>query len=305
MIKQKLSSLSPRVKELEALVAKQAQQIDDLRRAKFRIPAGRKRGRGKSYLRVVIPDTHGAYIDKQAAAAFLSDLEALKPAEIVHLGDGVDCGGFLAQHHTLGFVPECSYTFEDDVNAANVFLDEVQKRAGKVNFDYIMGNHEARIEKWIIKQTLAHPQDAAYLYRMFGPEHVLGLEKRGILCVRRDQQYDGLRVRGTIKRGKCLFRHGTRCGVNAAKQTLDDLGGNVCFGHTHRISAYVKETVHSLIGSYSFGCLCGLHPLYGDTNTSGWAHGYGVQVVGKDGSFMTIQVPIIDGRSYLSSVFRG
>jgi len=304
MLKSKLEKLTPRVKELESLVEKQAQQIEDLRRAKFRIPVGRKKSTGKSYLRVIIPDTHGAHLDKLAARAFLNDLEILKPAEVVHLGDGLDCGGFLAQHHTLGFVPECSYTFGDDVNAANVFLDEVQKRVGKVGFDYILGNHEARIEKWIIKQTLAHSRDAGFLYKMFGPEHVLELAKRGINCVRRDAQYDGLRVRGTIKRGKCLFRHGTRCGVNAAKQTLDDLGGNVCFGHTHRISAYVKETVHALIGAYSFGCLCELHPLYGDTNTSGWAHGYGVQVVGKDGSFMTIQVPIIDGRSYLSTVFK-
>jgi hypothetical protein len=232
-------------------------------------------------------------------------LEVLKPAQVVRLGDHIDCGGFLAQHHTMGFVAETSYSFEDDVEAANMFLDETQKRIGKADDWYIVGNHEARIEKWITKQTLNHPQDAAYMNRMFAPANVLGLKQRGIQVVNRDECYHGLSKRGTIKLGKCLFHHGTRAGVNAAKANLDDLGANVCFGHTHRIASYVKETAYSMIGAYSFGCLCQLHPLYGDTRISGWAHGYGIQVVGRDGGFMTLSVPIIEGRSYLSGVLGG
>jgi len=292
------------VKRLQKIIEEQAELIEGMRKAKFSLPSAKGKRKGKMYTRVIVPDTHGAHIDKAAAAAFLNDLENLNPTEVVMLGDHIDCSGFLAQHHALGFVPETTYAFSDDVAAANTLLDEIQRRTGKVDTYYIVGNHEARIEKWIIKETINHPQDAGYFYRMFGPEAVLGLEQRGIQVVKRDVAYHGLRKRGTIRLGKCLFHHGTRTGVHAAKANLDDLGSNVCFGHTHRISSHVKETVDGVIGAYSFGCLCELHPLYGDTRVSGWAHGYGIQVVHADGSFITVTVPIIDGKSYLSKLIQ-
>lgn len=290
------------VKRLQTIIDRQAEVIENMRKKQFRIPTGKVTGKGSVFNRVIVPDSHGAHIDTKAAKAFLSDLEVLKPKEVVMLGDHTDCGGFLAQHHTLGFVPETEYTYQDDVGATNDFLDKIQARVGPIgphNFDQIEGNHEHRIAKWIIKQTLANGKDAAYLMSLFGIPSVLGLEKRGIRYVERGKQYDGLQKRGTIKRGKCLFAHGTRCGIYAAKQTLQDYGSNICTGHTHRVSAFLQETINGIIGSWQFGCLCQLHPLYGDTNFSNWAHAYGLQVVNRDGSFMTITVPIIDGVSYL------
>ena len=295
---------NPAVKQelqrLENLVEQQQEQIERYRKAKFTLPAGGKRRRdGKSFIRVIVPDTHGAHLDKDAAAAFLKDLEDLRPAEIVLIGDQLDCGGFLAQHQILAFTPECDYSFEDDVEAANTLLDEIQKRAPDADYWQIEGNHEVRIEKWIIKQTLAHSRDARYLRKMFGPDVVMNLETRGIKYVKTDQHYHGLAKRGTIRLGKCLFHHGYRHGVNAAKETLADLGHNVTCGHTHRIDSCIKETAESWIGAYLYGCLCKLHPLYYHSRPTNWAHGYGIQIVQPDGLFMSIAVPIVNGRSLL------
>lgn len=288
------------VKRLQTIINKQAQQIEDMRKAKFKLKVSRRRrSSGRTFTRVIIPDTHGAHIDHLAASAFLQDLEMLKPRQVVRLGDHIDCGGFLAQHHTLGFVPECSYSFAEDVAAANEFLDQCQQRTGKIEDWYIVGNHEARIEKWIVKETLRNPKDSEMFYKLFGTNSVLSLEKRGIYIVDRDKCYHGLRKKGTIRLGKCLFHHGTRCGVHAAKQTLDDLGANVVFGHTHRISSHVKETIDGVVGAWSVGSLCEQHPLYGDTRVSNWAHGYGIQVVEADGTFLHLTIPIIEGRSML------
>jgi len=288
------------IKRLQSIIDKQQQQIDDMRKAKFTLKLSRAKKKGKkTFTRVIIPDTHGAHVDPVAASAFLQDLEMLRPTQVVRLGDHIDCGGFLAQHHVLGFVPECSFSFAEDVAAANEFLDQTQKRTGPVEDWYIIGNHEARIEKWIVKETLRHPKDAEYFFRMFGTGSVLSLEKRGIQIVERGKCYHNLRKKGTIRLGKCLFHHGTRCGVHAAKQTLDDLGYNVVFGHTHRISSHVKETIDGVVGAWSVGCLSQLHPLYGDTKVSNWAHGYGIQVVESDGTFLHLTIPIIEGRSLL------
>jgi hypothetical protein len=288
------------ITRLEKLVEKQHEQIERYRKAKFTLPAGGKRRRdGKSFLRVIIPDSHGAHIDREAAAAMLGDLEELKPAEIVLIGDHLDASGFLAQHQTLSFVPETEYTFEDDVKAANTLLDEIQKRAPGAEIWQIEGNHEVRIERWIIKQTLANNIDAKYLRRMFGPEVVMNLESRGINYVKTDRHYHGLAKRGTIKLGKCLFHHGYRHGVNAARETLSDLGTNVVCGHTHRIDSCIKETADCWIGAWIFGCLCQLHPLYYHSRPTNWAHGYGLQIVQPDGEFMSIAVPIVQGKSLL------
>lgn len=297
----------PEIQRLLSQIDRQQQLIEDLRKKSFRIPTGRPTAKGKTWNRVVIPDSHGAHLDPIAAKAFLDDLEVLKPREVVMLGDHMDCGGFLAMHHTLGFLPETDYTFSDDVEACNTFLDEIQKRCGPLkngNFDYIEGNHEHRITKEIIKWTIRNPRDSAFLHRMFGLQACLGLDKRGIRLVERGLQYDGLQKRGTIRRGKCLFAHGTRAGIYACRQALQDVSANICTGHTHRISCFFQETVNGIIGSWQFGCLCKLHPLYGDTHVSNWAHGYGLQVCKDDGTFLTITVPILNGQSYLRGLLR-
>src|SRR5262245_1186760 len=75
--------------------------LGDARRANFKIPTGKPRKASKgAFTRVIVPDSHGCYIDPEACKAFLADLEQLRPAEVVMLGDHLDCGGWLAQHHT-------------------------------------------------------------------------------------------------------------------------------------------------------------------------------------------------------------
>ena len=46
-------------------------------------------------------------------------------------------------------------------------------------------------------------------------------------------------------------------------------------------------------------CLSTLRPYWQETNITDWSHGYGVQIVTKDGEFLHIIVPIIDGQSLL------
>jgi len=293
------------VGRLHKIIEQQQQEIDDMRAAKFKLKLGRRKKVGKkTFTRVIIPDSHGNHIDQVAAAAFLNDLELLKPKQVVMLGDHLDCAGFLAMHHVAGFLPDCDYTYEQDVLACNEFLDAIQARTGNVETYYIEGNHEVRIAKQIMKMTLRNRRDSQYLMSLYGPKAVLQLDKRNITWVDRGEQYHGLNKRGTIRLGKCLFHHGTRTGVNAAKANLDDLGCNVVFGHTHRQASCVKETVDGTVGAWSVGCLSQLHPLYGDTRVSGWSHGYGLQIVESDGTFLHLTIPIIEGRSLLSHLLK-
>jgi hypothetical protein len=298
--KRKKQENADRLRHLESIIEDQAKTIEQLRGSRFKFrPVKVKKSKAKSFCRVIIPDSHGSVIDTAAASAFLADLEIIRPTEIVMLGDHLECGGFLAEHHTLGYVAQSEYSFVDDCNAANQFLDEIQSRCPGATIDYLEGNHERRIETWIITHTLRHQSDAEYLRGMFSTETVLHLAKRGINWCRQGVFYDGLPIPATIKRGHCHFTHGTSTAKHAAAVTLSRFGGPVVYGHTHRADSYVAKTVRAgTIGAWNPGCLCKLQPLWQHSNPTDWTHGYGVQMV-TDRDFLHINVPIIDGVSYL------
>lgn len=293
---------SRRIRELEEMVENYQKRLDRLNSSKFSLPRPTRTKLKGAFVRVVVPDTHGCVIDQSALSVFLGDLEYLgdQVREIVMLGDHLDCGGFLAQHHTLGYVASTTYTFEDDVDACNKLLDSIQSFCPKAQIHYLEGNHENRIERWCVTQALGQGQDASYLLRLFGVESVLNLEKRGIKHYRQGERYDGVPIPATIQLGKCYFTHGSRTGKHAAASMLQDFGGNVVFGHTHRMDSYTMRTVNEgVIGAWCPGCLCDMQPRWRHTQITGWSHGYGVQFVQPDGTFLHINVPIIDGKSYL------
>lgn len=295
-----------RVRELEAVVSTQKKQLENLKRANWSLPAaargrkGVKKPTGKSFTRVIVPDTHGCFVDEPAINAFLNDLSALAPREVVMLGDHLDCGGFLAEHHTLGYVAEMEYNFADDVAATNWLLNKIQELSPSAVIHYLEGNHERRIEKYCVTAGRGNKEVAAYFRDMFSTEKVLGLKERGIHYYKQGRFYMDLPVPATIKLGQCHFTHGIKSCVHAAHATLKQFSGNVVFGHTHRADSFVDRTVsRGIIGAWNPGCLCRLQPLWQHTNVTGWSHGYGLQLVRPDGNFLHINVPIINGESYL------
>lgn len=264
---------------------------------------GRKAHRG-DLVRVLIPDTHGAKVSPDALAATLADIKALAPHEIILLGDHVDCGGFLAQHHTLGYVAETDYSYEDDIAAAAGLLDTVAAAAPSARIDYIEGNHERRVETWCVTQTLRHSRDAEMLRRAFAPEFLLGLQHRGIRYYRQGEFYDDLPVPGVIRRGKCYFTHGFTTAKHATASAQIKTAGNIVFGHTHRAQSDITRRLGvGTVGAWNPGCLCELQPLWNHTSPTEWTHGYAVQLVAPSGEFLHLNVPIVTGKSLLTSLF--
>jgi len=277
-------------------------QIEKIRTARPLVIPKREKIKlgGAASIRVILADTHGRHVDTSALSAVMSDLEQMNVDEVVLLGDHLDCGGWLAQNHTLGYVAETEDTFEDDVEATNTFLDELQKRTKCAATSYIEGNHEHRIEKFCVTSALRSNKDAAFLLKRIGPQYVLGLEKRGIRFIHRGTYYDGLPIPGSIRLGKCVFTHPSEAPKYASSTFLKKYGGNVVFGHTHRVDATIGFSVMAgTIGAWGVGCLCQRQPMWMHTNPTDWSHAYGLQLVGDDGDFLHITVPVINGVSYL------
>lgn len=282
----------------------QIERMESAKRAKIIAATPvRKRDSG-DIVRVVIPDTHGAKIATAAVAAMLSDIKALNPQEIILLGDHVDCGGFLALHHVMGYVAETSYSYEDDIAAANSFLDSLRSAAPTAKIEYIEGNHERRIETWAVTQTLRHSRDADGLRKLYAPEFRLNLKERGIRYYRESEWYDGLTLPGVIKRGKCYFFHGSCTSKNATSDTVGRIAGNCVFGHTHRAQSSITRKANvGVIGAWNPGCLTELQPVWQRTNPTEWTHGYGIQLVHGD-DFLHLNIPIIENKSLFAALVK-
>lgn len=300
-IKDFLSAPANETKRLQKVIDQQQKQIEKLRAPKSKPSPKSKvvRQTGKTFLRVFCGDSHGAYADEAAVAAFVADLKLLRPAEIIHVGDILEAGTFLAQHHVIGTVAQSQYTFEDDVLAANKLLDQIRTAAPHAKITLIEGNHDARIEKACVTWSLQKQIDAKYLLNLFSPQVVLNLDKRGIRFIKRTEYYDGLNLSGTIKlEFGLLVQHGEAfCGPNATRQHVQACGSSLIHGHNHRLDAYYVDSANGVLGGWGTGCLCQRRPLWQLSKVTGWAHGYLVQVVSPGVGYTCFPVPIIDGIS--------
>lgn len=297
------------VRELERerkRVASLTAQLEAARHARTKRrappPAAKRIGKDDT-VRVVFPDLHGCYMDRSAVAAFLGDVKRLDPDSVIGLGDIFDAGGFLAQHHTFGYVAETAYTFEEDIAAANGFLDGVQAAAPRARVELIEGNHEQRIERWCVTSALRNNRDSAFLLSAYAPDVLLGLKKRGIGWFRRATYHDGLPVQGAIRRGKVCYAHGLigqRDSSNPCATMLSKFQTNVVFGHTHKVGSVVTNTVSAgTLGAWNLGCLSLRQPLWQHGNPTGWATAYGLEFIARSGRFLHLTVPIVGGVSLL------
>lgn len=263
-----------------------------------RAPSKPRDGRA-DIVRIIAGDLHGMRQDPAAVSAFLADLKTWDPDEVVFLGDMLDCEGWLATHHTIGFVANCDYSYAEDSNGTNDFLDRAQDAAPHASFDYLFGNHDDRVERAIVDLTLGHRLDSATLMELWGPAAVLRLADRGITAYKRDQIYvDGL-PRGWIRKGKMCFTHDLGAkGKNAARDAVAKSAVNVTFGHTHRAdSATIVFPGVGICKAFNPGCLCHMQPIYMHSDPTSWSQGYDVDFVAKSGNFQRISVPIWRGES--------
>ncbi|SVA31612.1 uncharacterized protein METZ01_LOCUS84466 [marine metagenome] len=280
-------------------IAKQLARIGQTKPTPPTKPARLPKG---GYIRAIIGDTHGCHLDKAAWAACMADLKSLDIAQVVLLGDHIECSGFLAEHQSPFTISQAKYSYAQDLDAANQWLNELQECCPSAEYHMIQGNHCERVEKWIMGHTLANDDDRKLLLEVLDPEYRLNLATRKIKFYRRDQFNDTCSERGTLKLGNCLFVHEVSTAKNAARIAVDRYATNVVFGHSHRPDiSYSRKPGVGQIMAANPGCLCTLVPVWQLSRSSinDWGHGYSLQIVAPDESFLHINVQIVDGKSSL------
>lgn len=268
-------------------------------------PKQRRRKTRGDRTRLIFGDMHGSQMEPAVVEAILGDIQRLQPAEIVLLGDMVNCGGHLAEHHTLGYVAEIEeQSYEADIQATSAVLDRIQSIAPSSRIYYLEGNHEERVERWCVTRTLGSKRDAQFLLEQYSPQRLLRLKERGIDYYRRSVFYDGLPVPGTLRLDKCYFWHSTSSARHAASTNVARVGGNVVYGHTHRIQQDQQRLVSTgEISAWCPGCTCRLQPFWRHSEPTNWSHGQAIQLITPEKNFLHINVPIIAGQSLFLPLF--
>jgi predicted phosphodiesterase len=248
--------------------------------------------------RVVVPDSHGCFIDPKAAKACLDIIRKVKPDEIVHLGDAVDASGIFSKFAPQ-YVREKSYSYKNDIDAARAFLTDIGKSAPSATKFFLYGNHEDHAERFIAA-TFASRVDAEMAMPSFDPAVLLGLKELGYFCLRRSEQHGGMATRGVLSLEGCHFAHGLTACVHAASKHLDIMGDSIAFGHTHRAQMLTKRRPNGLtITAQCPGTLAKLNPLYQHGTPNTWSHGVGLQFVDR-GQLHAFNIPIINGKWFLT-----
>lgn len=242
------------------------------------------------YRVVVIPDMHFPYHDRRVWRLILKVVRGYSPSHVVIIGDFID--GYAISSHLK--VPKDSLgkksklikreSLAGEIASARKGLKGLRKAAEDAKIVFCEGNHEDRLTRYLAKNA---PQMLP-----FGQmKALLGLKELGIEWIPYRQSY-------TL--GKMHFTHDVgRFGKNAISQSLTDYGGNLTFGHTHRLGSGYQGTFHGnphvCLNVGWGGDLDAIDYRHERKAHCESQHGFGIVEIDSQGNSWANAVPIVHG----------
>lgn len=231
-----------------------------------------------------IPDTHVPHHDREAFALAVEVGKTLRPDVIVILGDFLDCES-VSQHDPLP--GERVGKLIDEIREGAECLDALDSIGAREKV-WVMGNHEWRVKKMILKH-------AAALEGMPGLsiEEALHLRERGWKCIPYHEHFDI---------GDLSVTHDVgRAGVTAVRQSRMAFGKSLVIGHVHRATVEYENTVDGepRVGA-SFGWLGDVERVsyrHRALARREWVHGVGIGYIDDAGHVHVQPCPFIGGRA--------
>ena len=224
----------------------------------------------KQYKRIaVLSDIHVPYHDVEALNVAIKHCKESKCDAVFLNGDIIDF--YLLSR----FVKDPRVRrIDEELESLAVIIKILQDNIGKVY--YKLGNHEERLELYM---------------RVKAPEliGVVDYEISTLLLrhnVRIETIYRQMVMLGSLPvlHGHEFMRGGS-LSVNPARGLFLKANRSSVVGHHHRTSQHSEmDLIDKLVTTWSFGCLCGLHPEYAQINK--WNHGFGiVNILDDEGTF--------------------
>lgn len=244
---------------------------------------------------LLIPDCHTPYHHAAAWSCMLDVCEKWRPDGIVQVGDFQSLDSVSSHAKD----PRKVLKLADEIAGSNLAMDELDaalKRGGvaRGNRWMLEGNHETRLDRYALGL-------APELRPFIDWRDMLHLDRRG---------WKTLPYKESLHIGKLRITHDVgRAGVNAARQSLLDMGNNVVFGHTHRGQVVYQgqldgeRHVAATIGW--LGDHNAIDYRHRDMVKRDWQHGFGVAYFLASGEFWLNFVPIVRGRCVIDGDLYG
>ncbi len=171
--------------------------------------------------------------------------------------------------------------YKDDVDSCKKLIRGLQKDNPDADYDYIIGNHEFRVERYLNE----HP---AMIETMDWVENV-GIET--------EFGMDVTPYNKVLTIGKLAFMHGWYWNIYHAAKTLKWYGDNIIYGHVHEHQVAVQNVMSTRqpTMAMSAGCLTNINPDYRLGMPTRTQNGLVVVDMHRDGRFTPHHVMIIDG----------
>lgn len=233
---------------------------------------------------LIIPDVHAPYHDRRAFRCLLDVAKRWDPDHVVILGDFADFNAVSSHPKD----PKRLLPFVKEVAGVNRALDQLDRALANCgDKQYLQGNHETRLERFVNEKA---PALAGFEKTW---EEALRLEERGweVTPYKRSLQFGDLNLTHDVG----------RAGVNAARQSMLDVGHSIAFGHTHRLQVHYQGQID---GARHLGATLGwlgdpeaIDYRHRDCVMRDWIHGFGAVHLLDNGHFWLQAVPIIEGRA--------
>ena len=229
-------------------------------------------------MNVISNDFHGQFRDSVACELFKGFLRREQPERLVLDGDIVD----FYSISRFDKDPSRKEDLQDELNDSFNFLVDIRECIPDADIDYIEGNHEARLRKYLRSKAPALATlDALNI------ESLLGLNE---LDIRYEE--DGIWL------GDLFVYHGsivrTQSGMTAHAELLKN-GCSGMSGHCHRDGkAQVRNRKGNLCWWENY-CMCDLNPEY-IKGVANWSQGW--SVVTLDGRRPCVEQIAVIGGSY-------
>jgi hypothetical protein len=220
--------------------------------------------------------------DVAAYQAFKHFLADTRPDFHYINGDFLDCTSLS----TFLKDPAESNRTEEELETANLILDELTDASPTTITKFVMGNHCKRLTKRLWET----PELMPFVTKGKTPEQVLA----DALSLG-DRNIDWCGYPDGFNHYGFYITHGEAAGLHAAKKELETYGVSGVSGHVHSNKYWEKRGRNGVVQWWSIGGLCKREVGYRPNN--GWIQGFGVleQIVGTD-HFTFHPVEIVGGQ---------
>lgn len=223
----------------------------------------------------VLSDLHIPFHDENSLRNVFDCIVDYQPKNLVLCGDVLDCYSISRFSKN----PERCRNIQYEIDIFYRMMRELKKHLPSTKVSYILGNHEARLEKLLFE----HP--GLYGLRALDPQNLFRLKDLGIDYYKTQVVIDNV-----------TFAHGDRvrssAGYSAKAEYEDHRMTDGISGHTHRLSSYYSTYNKNMGQWYENGCLCKLEPDYlADPAKANWQQGFTI-ISSYEGLTQGTQIPI-------------